>query len=148
MVYPFCRACEQTFVTKPNPCSTRVWPRAIIGLVRLMGSQDTGAGVARAIGNFWLGCGRGAGLSRDSLEKRPRTRPGRVPDASRTIGFEETDASRMHPQLFLSALYGGAAASCAAGARMYRRGCNAPPTCAARGGGAPQEFQFIIPLRS
>eukprot|EP00661_Eupelagonemidae_sp_cell13_P005349 gene5349-biopygen11719 len=35
-----------------------------------------------------------------NLEKRLRTRPGCVPDASHTIGFEETDASRTRPQSF------------------------------------------------
>eukprot|EP00661_Eupelagonemidae_sp_cell13_P012903 gene12903-biopygen12518 len=37
---------------------------------------------------------------RTPWEKRPRTRPGRVPDASHTIEFEETDASRTRPQPF------------------------------------------------
>eukprot|EP00661_Eupelagonemidae_sp_cell13_P012632 gene12632-biopygen15518 len=49
---------------------------------------------------FGLNCPRGTQCE-TIWEERPRTRPGRVPDASHTIEFEETDASRTRPQPFL-----------------------------------------------
>eukprot|EP00661_Eupelagonemidae_sp_cell13_P025102 gene25102-biopygen17975 len=67
------------------------------------GSQDTGAGMARATGIFWLGWrGHGAGMVR-AWPRRTRTgrgphdrshRDGRGPDAGRTIEVTETDADR------------------------------------------------------
>eukprot|EP00661_Eupelagonemidae_sp_cell13_P021535 gene21535-biopygen13200 len=45
-----------------------------------------------------------SGRQEQPWEKRPRTHPGRVPDASRMIDFEETDASRTCPQPFLPEL--------------------------------------------
>eukprot|EP00661_Eupelagonemidae_sp_cell13_P012536 gene12536-biopygen9494 len=66
-----------------------------------------GVGPKHAPVRAWLGT-RGAASTKCACEryrppvpaaweKRLRTRPGRVPDASRTIEFEETDASRTRP---------------------------------------------------
>eukprot|EP00661_Eupelagonemidae_sp_cell13_P000988 gene988-biopygen21229 len=62
-----------------------------------------------------------------------RTRPGRVPDASRTIEFEGTDASRTRPEPFLPVLF------CCGGGSDTNEGtqnCRFPPRRATRRGAA------------
>eukprot|EP00661_Eupelagonemidae_sp_cell13_P014317 gene14317-biopygen15656 len=65
------------------------------------------------------------GFPENPSGKRPRTRPGRLPDASRTIEFEDTDASRARRLPFLPQYEREAAAEAPPRRRAARHHCGA-----------------------
>eukprot|EP00661_Eupelagonemidae_sp_cell13_P010159 gene10159-biopygen22786 len=79
---------------KPEVCEAVVWKS------RGYGGQASSTRHSRAVDRR-IGYFSHQNMEGVPWEKRLRARPGRVPDASHTIEFEETDASRTRPEPFL-----------------------------------------------